>query len=77
MGSEHIWTPSGTVLTRKGEENERKAKLVACPPDKYIVALAEDVVLAADEWIELMDYDKVVVPNWTRGEVHLLRKVEL
>jgi hypothetical protein len=79
-----IWLPDsakntvGTVREPKGYDYAVISnKLKACPPDKYIVGMADDVILAAEEWIDLVDYDKVVVPSMPPGEVHLLRKVDL
>lgn len=73
-----IVLPDGSILkSAKDEENERKVKLRACPPDKFIVSLAADVILSPDEWLEVADYDVVVNEDQNAGSVYLLRKVEL
>lgn len=75
--------PDGSVVEAKEHRDvpnaatTEQSKLAACPPDKYIVAMADDVILSPEEWLDMIDYVKVVVPHLPEGSVYLLRKVEM
>ena len=57
--------------------SEEQQKLAQCRPDKYVVAVSPDVVLTPDEWLAFADYTVVMDPYMPKGQVYLLRKVEM